>query len=87
MKASEVMKAVKQWFKLSNYDVLQEITVSDLKRELVTRLALAEHDVNLELDESDWVYRQIHLDNEAKILAGQSLLVSPSDKSVAVSFS
>ncbi len=71
MKASDVMKAAKQWFKLSNYDVLQEITVSDLKRELVTRLALAEHDVNLELDESDWVYRQIHLDNEAKILAGQ----------------
>lgn len=84
MKACEVMKVVKQWFKLSNYDVLQEITVSDLKRELVTRLALAEHDVNLELDESDWVYRQIHLDNGAKILAGQPLLVSPGDKPAAV---
>ncbi|WP_196908611.1 DUF6387 family protein [Candidatus Symbiopectobacterium sp. 'North America'] len=60
MKASEVMKAVKQWFKLSNYDVLQEITVSDLKRELVTRLELAEYDFNLELDDSDRVYRQIH---------------------------
>ena len=84
MKASDVMKAVKQWFKLSNYDVLQEITISDLKRELVTRLELAEHDFNLELDESDWMYRQIHLDNEAKILAGQPLLVSPSDKPAAV---
>ncbi|WP_405078310.1 DUF6387 family protein [Pectobacterium carotovorum] len=62
MKASDVMKAVKQWFKLSNYDVLQEITISDLKRELVTRLALAEHDFNLELDDSDRMYRQIHLD-------------------------
>lgn len=28
MKASEEMKAVKQWFKLSNYDVLQELTIS-----------------------------------------------------------
>lgn len=60
MKASDVMKAVKQWFKLSNYDVLQEITISDLKRELVTRLELAEHDFNLELDDSDRMYRQIH---------------------------
>jgi hypothetical protein len=34
MKASEVMKAAK-WFKLSNYDVLQEITVNDLKREVI----------------------------------------------------
>lgn len=44
------MKAVKQWFKLSNYDVLLAITVSDLKKELVTRSALAEHDYILELD-------------------------------------
>jgi hypothetical protein len=35
MKASEVMKAAKSWFKLSNYDVLQEITVNDLKREVI----------------------------------------------------
>lgn len=43
MKVSGVMKAVKQWFKLSNYDVLQEITVNDLKRAVITRLELAEH--------------------------------------------
>lgn len=84
MKASEVMKAAKSWFKLSNYDVLQEITVNDLKREVIARLEMAEHNFAVEIDESDWMYRQIHLDNETKILSGQPLLASKRDKPAPV---
>lgn len=84
MKASEVMKAAKSWFKLSNYDVLQEITVNDLKREVIARLEMAEHNFAVEIDESDWMYRQIHLDNETKILSGQPLLASQRDKPAPV---
>ncbi|WP_407579516.1 DUF6387 family protein [Citrobacter koseri] len=79
MKASEVMKAVKTWFKVSNYDALQEITIKDLKREAFARLMLAKHDFDRELsDDDDCEARQRYLDYEAKILSGKPLLVSPS---------
>lgn len=85
MKASEVMKAVKEWFKLSNYDVLQEITVKDLKREAAARLRLAKHDFDVEsVDEDVHWYRQSYLDHEAKILSGNPLLVTPSDVPVPI---
>ena len=48
MKASDTMKAVKQWFKLSNYDVLQEITVNDLSYEISRRVSLHRHDFTKE---------------------------------------
>lgn len=80
MKASEVMKAVKTWFKVSNYDALQEITIEDLKMEAFARLRLAKHDFDGELnDDDDREIRQCYLDYEAKILAGKPLLVSPSN--------
>ncbi len=44
MKASDTMKAVKRWFKLSNYAVLEEITVNDLSYEISRRVSLHRHD-------------------------------------------
>lgn len=53
MKASEVMEVVKMWFKVSNYDAFQEITINELKREAFARLMLAKHDFDRELNIDD----------------------------------
>ena len=72
MKASDTMKAVKQWFKLSNYDVLQEITVNDLSYEISRRVPLHRHDFSKE----EHPRHERYLQEEAKILAGHPLLAS-----------
>lgn len=76
MKASDVMKAIKLWFKISNYDVLQEITVNDLTYEISRRVSLLRHD----FDREDRIRHDRHLEEEAKILAGHPLLASSTEK-------
>ncbi|MBA4711546.1 MAG: hypothetical protein H2205_03520 [Citrobacter pasteurii] len=76
MKASDTMKAVKQWFKLSNYDVLQEITVDDLRYEVSRRLSLHRHDFSQE----EHSRHERYLEEEAKILAGYPLLASSTER-------
>lgn len=76
MKASEVMKTVKQWFKLSNYDVLQEITINDLSYEISCRVSLNRHDFGKEGHHR----HERYLEEEAQILAGQPLLASSTEK-------
>lgn len=76
MKASEVMKTVKQWFKLSNYDVLQEITINDLSYEISRRVSLNRHDFGKE----GHPRHERYLEEEAKILAGHPLLASSTER-------
>ncbi|WP_033577398.1 DUF6387 family protein [Dickeya chrysanthemi] len=76
MKASDTMKAIKQWFKLSNYDVLQEITINDLSYEISRRVSLNRHDFGKE----GYPCHERYLEEEAKILAGQPLLASSTEK-------
>lgn len=75
MKPSEVIKAAKQWFRLSNYDVLQEITLNDLNYEISRRAALLRYDF---CNEESPRY-QHYLVEEAKIFAGAPLLVSSTE--------
>lgn len=72
MKASDTMKAVKRWFKLSNYDVLEEITVSGLSYEISRRVSLHRHDFSKE----EHPRHERYLQEEAKILSGYPLLAS-----------
>lgn len=72
MKSGEVIKAAKQWFRLSNYDVLQEITLNDLSDELSRRAVLFRYDST---NEQSPRYQR-YLEEEAKILAGTPLLIS-----------
>lgn len=76
MNASQVMKAVKQWFKLSNYDVLEEITVDDLSYEISRRVALHKYDFGNE----EHPRHERYLEEEAKIMAGHPLLASSTEK-------
>lgn len=75
MKSGEVIKAAKQWFKLSNYDVLQEITLNDLSYEISRRAALLRYDF---LNEQSPRYQR-YMEEETKILAGTPLLVSSTE--------
>lgn len=75
MKSAEVIKAAKQWFRLSNYDVLQEITLNDLSDELSRRAVLFRYDST---NEQSPRYQR-YLEEEAKILAGTPLLVSSTE--------
>ncbi|WP_308789412.1 DUF6387 family protein [Pectobacterium polaris] len=72
MKSGEVIKAAKQWFRLSNYNVLQEITLNDLSDELSRRAVLFRYDST---NEQSPRYQR-YLEEEAKILAGTPLLIS-----------
>lgn len=72
MKSGEVIKAVKQWFRISNYDVLQKITLNDLNDEIIRRAVLFRYDIS---NEQSPRYQR-YLEEEAKILAGTPLLVS-----------
>lgn len=76
MKSSEVMVSVKRWFSLRNYDVLQEITVNDLSDEINRRASLLRYD----FDYGNDTRRLRCLEYEARILAGNPLLVSSTIK-------
>ncbi|EIX9658222.1 DUF6387 family protein [Klebsiella pneumoniae] len=76
MKASEVMVSVKRWFSLRNYDVLQEITAGDLSDEINRRASLLRYDFYYGND----TRRLQCLEYEARILAGNPLLVSSTTK-------
>ncbi|EOW6517394.1 DUF6387 family protein [Cronobacter dublinensis] len=80
MKASDTMKAVKQWFKLNNYDVLQEITVNDLSYEISRRVSLHRHDFTKE----EHSRHERYLQEEAKILAGHPLLASSTERTAPI---
>ncbi|ECI4153385.1 hypothetical protein HAY47_004592 [Salmonella enterica] len=76
MKVSEVMVSVKRWFSLRNYDVLHEITVNDLSDEINRRASLLRYD----FDYGNDTRRLRYLEYEARILAGNPLLVSSTIK-------
>ncbi|TRR18215.1 hypothetical protein DNP52_24975, partial [Salmonella enterica subsp. enterica serovar Panama] len=76
MKASEVMVSVKRWFSLRNYDVLQKITAGDLSDEINRRASLLRYD----FDYGNDTRRLRCLEYEARILAGNPLLVSSTTK-------
>ncbi|ECK9578595.1 hypothetical protein FE768_11330 [Salmonella enterica subsp. enterica serovar Apeyeme] len=76
MKASEVMVSVKRWFSLRNYDVLQEVTAGDLSDEINRRASL----LRCDFDYGNDTRRLRCLEYEARILAGNPLLVSSTTK-------
>jgi hypothetical protein len=78
MKASEVMKAVKEWYDLSNYDVLQEITLSELNKEAYARLRMHQHDFDGD-DEGIEDLREMYVNFEKQILRGDVLLYSSTE--------